>query len=116
MSDKIVERQKIKLNGVEYYLDSLDKDSQKILGDIRVIDTEMQRLQVQMSIAGVAKNSLLEKIQENSEKFDKVPIDEDEVEEKIDKKETMKDSKGAGRTEETENQRRDTSGDSWEDQ
>ena len=48
MAEKIVERQRIKLNKVEYYLDSLDENSQKILGDIRVIDGEMQKLQVQM--------------------------------------------------------------------
>jgi len=110
-TDKIVERQKIKLNSVEYYLDSLDESSQKILGDIRVIDTEMQRLQVQMSIAGVARNSLLEKIQENAGSFDEVPV-EDTEEETQDKNLT----KSSGKTEETENQLRETTGTSWEDQ
>jgi hypothetical protein len=103
---KIVERQKITINKVEYYLDTLDENSQKILGDIRVIDGEMQRLQVQMSIAGVAKNSLLEKIDEESEGFEQVPVDEtDETDEKV-----------AERTEETENERREPKGESWEDQ
>ena len=106
MAEKIVERQRIKLNKVEYYLDSLDENSQKILGDIRVIDGEMQKLQVQMSIAGVAKNSLLEKIQENSSKFEKTPVDEKEVVE----------SKSAGKTEETENQLKEVKSTSWEDQ
>jgi hypothetical protein len=92
--EKIVERQKITINKVEYYLDSLDENSQKILGDIRVIDGEMQRLQVQMSIAGVAKNSLLEKIDEESEGFEQVSEE----------------------TEETENERREPKGESWEDQ
>ena len=94
---KIVERQKITINKVEYYLDSLDENSQKILGDVRVIDGEMQRLQVSLSIAGVAKNSLLEKINDKCDEFDKVPV---EVE-----------ADGDGKTEDTENERRLTEGD-----
>jgi len=75
---KIVERQRITINKVQYYLDSLDENAQKILGDIRVIDGEMQRLQVQMGIAGVAKNSLLEKLDNDKEKFEACPIEEKE--------------------------------------
>lgn len=111
MAEKIVERQRIKLNKVEYYLDSLDENSQKILGDIRVIDGEMQKLQVQMSIAGVAKNSLLEKIQENSSEFEKAPIDEKDEDE-----DEVTESKSAGKTEETENQLKDVKVTGWEDQ
>ena len=104
---KIVERQKIMINKVEYYLDSLDENSQKILGDIRVIDGEMQRLQVSISIAGVAKNSLLEKLDAECENFAKVPVEEvEEVEET-----EAKEDNGDGKTEDTENQRRLTEGD-----
>jgi len=69
----IVERQKITINKVTYYLDSLNEDSQKMLNEIRIIDSEMQRLNIQMNIAGVAKNSLLEKIDAESASFEKVP-------------------------------------------
>ena len=93
---KIVERQKIMINKVEYYLDSLDEQSQKILGDIRVIDSEMQRLQVSLSISGVAKNSLLEKLEAKSEDFAKAPVEEES---------------GDGKDENTENTRRLTEGD-----
>jgi hypothetical protein len=79
---KIVERQRITINKVQYYLDSLDENAQKILGDIRVIDGEMQRLQVQMGIAGVAKNSLLEKLDKDKEKFEACPVEEKEEETK----------------------------------
>jgi hypothetical protein len=75
---KIVERQKIALNKIEYYLDSLDEDSQKLLAEIRIIDTELQRLHTQMNIAGVAKNYLLEKIDNNTDNFEKVPVVEEQ--------------------------------------
>ena len=95
---EVVQRQRVKINKIEYFLDSLDENAQKILGDIRVIDGEMQRLQIQMSIAGVAKNSLLEKLDEMADKFEKAPIENDTTE-------------GDGKTEETENVRRLTEGD-----
>jgi hypothetical protein len=79
---EVVERQKITINKVTYYLDSLDEEAQKILGEIRIIDTEMHRLNIQMNIAGVAKNSLLEKIDANSENFEKVPEEPEEPSEK----------------------------------
>jgi len=86
---KIVERQKIKINKVNYFLDSLDENSQKILGDIRVVDEEMQKLQVSLGISGVAKNYLLEKLTENTEEFEKAPADE--VEPDDDKTEATED-------------------------
>jgi len=76
MENKIVERQRITINKEVYYLDSLDEDSQKLLNEIRVIDNEIQHLQIQMSIAGVAKNSLLEKISDNTDTFQKVPLED----------------------------------------
>ena len=88
--NKIVERQKITINKVEYFLDSLDENSQKILGDVRVVDGEMQRLQVQMGIAGVAKNSLLEKINDNSDKFEKAPVEETEDDDKTEATEDVR--------------------------
>lgn len=76
-----VERQKITINKVEYYLDSLNEDSQKVLNEIRIIDTELQRYNIQMNIAGVAKNSLLEKLDKNSDAFEIVPVETEEAEE-----------------------------------
>ena len=70
-----VERQKITINKVEYFLDSLNEESQKILNEIRIIDAEMQRYNIQMNIAGVAKNSLLEKLDSNSNTFELVPVE-----------------------------------------
>jgi len=80
--NKIVERQRITINKVEYFLDTLDENAQKILSDIRVIDGEMQRLQIQMGIAGVAKNSLLEKLENDKENFEACPVKEEDTEEK----------------------------------
>jgi hypothetical protein len=84
MAEALVERQKITINKITYWLDSLDEDSQKMLSEIRIIDSEMQRLNIQMNIAGVAKNSLLEKIDSNNTNFSVVPevVETDEPEEK----------------------------------
>jgi len=81
MENKIVERQRITINKEVYYLDSLDEDSQKLLSEIRVIDNEIQHLQIQMSIAGVAKNSILETLNDNADTFQKVPAEEIQEEE-----------------------------------
>jgi len=69
---KIVERQTITINKNKYYLDSLDETSQKLLGDIRTVDTEIQHQQVRLNIAGVAKNALLQKLEEGIENFELV--------------------------------------------
>ena len=59
-----------------------------------------------MSIADVARNALLE---ENSENFNKIPIEDE-------KKEDKNLTKSSGKTEETENQLKEAAGTSWEDQ
>jgi len=67
-----VKRQEISINGVSYYLDSLDEESQKSLNEIRIVDNEILRLSVLTNIAGVAKNSLLEKIDSKNSNFEEV--------------------------------------------
>jgi len=76
MAETPDERQTITINDTTYFYDSLDEESQKLIADIRIIDEEIYRANVTISISNLAKNTILEKIQEKVGDFETVPVEE----------------------------------------
>ena len=67
-----VERAIITFNGNSFYLDSIDKEAQRTIADIKIVEDEIQRLQTSINIVSVAKNFYMGKLVIASEKFEKV--------------------------------------------
>lgn len=70
------ERKTIAVNGKEYYLDSLDQKSLNALSDINLIDNEIKKYQLSISIATVAKGVFEDIIKNNSSTFEEVSAKE----------------------------------------
>ena len=67
------ERKTIELQGKKYYLDSLDENSLNALSDINIINDEIKKLQLSISIANVAKNAIEKTIVDSLANFEEVP-------------------------------------------
>lgn len=53
----MAEQQKITIDNQEYALDDLSDNAKAQLANLRVVDTEISRLQQQLAIAQTARNS-----------------------------------------------------------
>jgi hypothetical protein len=60
------------LDGADYNIDSLDAASNKLLEDISTIESEINRHVLSANIAKIAKDTLITKIKESVDTFEKV--------------------------------------------
>ena len=86
MEAETVKRQVLTLNGQGFYLDSITENAQKTINAIEFVDADIAAYnkaisdtQVKIQISQIARDSLFEKLQAESEKFE--PVSEDEVSE-----------------------------------
>jgi hypothetical protein len=75
------EREVLSIDGKEYFLDSVTENGTKLIESIKIVDGEIQRLQLSTSIAGEAKNAIFGKLIAESANFEEVPTVETETEE-----------------------------------
>lgn len=69
---KVQERPVITIDDTQYYRDSLPEDAVKIINDINVVLTEINRLRVNIGIAELAKNSLASSLATFKDQFEAV--------------------------------------------
>lgn len=68
-----VERQVFVLNEKSYFADSIGDDGKKLINSISTIQQEIQKYQLQTEIAGIAKDSLITKLEALTVTFEEVP-------------------------------------------
>lgn len=67
------EREVLSIDGKKYFMDSVTENGAQIIENIKLVDGEIQRLQLSTSIAGEAKNAIFAKLIAESAGFEEVP-------------------------------------------
>ncbi len=64
----------VTINDIVYYVDSLSQDAEAYIQNIQMIEEEVQRIQLQQNIAYLAKDTLVNKLEDLADTFEKVPV------------------------------------------
>ena len=76
--EEVVQRPTFIFNDVEYYADTLSEDVKGFINNVQIIDGEIKKINLQLEITNVAKDSFISKIEAEVENFEKVPETEGE--------------------------------------
>jgi len=73
MAEKEVEREIFTLNEISYFTESLSDEANHYIKNINIIEAEVQRIQLSLDIAKIAKDSFISKLEELVDEFEPVP-------------------------------------------